>query len=174
MRQLLAITFLAALPTLALAQNGAELRLAKSVLSEAQALSFRNNREYCGYIVLDENGDMRTTKLTKGRKASCLADDFPEEWTPIASFHTHGAHVDGESFEIPSYSDAEGDEEEGVDGYVATPGGRLWYIDSQDREIGMVCGLNCLPADPRFEEYPEDRPPSAFTYEELRRYENEG
>jgi len=174
MRRVLAFCFLAVLPNLTPAQDGAELQLAKSVLAEAQVLSFRNNREYCGYIVLDENNQMRATKLTKGRKASCLADDFPEDWTPIASFHTHGAHVDGESFETPSYSDAEGDEGEGVDGYVATPGGRLWYIDSQDRQIGLICGLNCLPADPRFDERPDDSPPSAFTYEELRRYENDG
>ncbi len=174
MRTFISVACLAISATLAQAQDGAELNLVKQILAEAQENSFRNNREYCGYLVIKPNGMLSATSITKGRKNSCLADDFPEEWTPIASFHTHGAHVDNESFEIPSYSDAEGDEEEGVDGYVATPGGRLWYIDSQDREISLICGLGCLPSDPRFEEYPEDRPPDFFTYEELRNYELEG
>lgn len=172
MRSTIALLALLALPGLACAQDGAELRLVKKVLAHAQELSFKNNREYCGYIVIKEDGKLTNTPLTKGRKASCLAEDFPEEWTPIASFHTHGAHVDGESFETPSYGDAEGDEEEGVDGYVATPGGRLWYIDSQDLEISLLCDLDCLPSDPRFNEHPDDVPPDFFTYDELRDWEN--
>lgn len=159
-------------PTAIFAQDGAELRLMKRVFETAQTLSFKNNREYCGYLVLDENNRLNHTKLTKGREESCLADDFPEEWTPIASYHTHGAHVDGESFELPSYEDVEGDEEEGVDGYIATPGGRLWYSDSTERTVNLIC-VGCVPADPRFEEHPDDAPYDFYTYDELREGELE-
>jgi hypothetical protein len=44
----------------------------------------------------------------------------------------------------------EGDEEEGIDGWVATPGGRLWHIDTEDMVTYQVCGIGCLPSDPRF------------------------
>ena len=174
MRRILRVCAIAMLPLAATAQDGEELRLVKRTLGKAQEFSFKNNREYCGYVVYDENNMLRVTRMTKGRKNSCMSHDYPKDWTAIASFHTHGAHVDGESFEVPSYSDAEGDEQEGVDGYVSTPGGRLWYIDSETREISLICGLNCLPSDPRFYEYDEVRPPKFFTYEELREYELDG
>ena len=42
----------------------------------------------------------------------------------------------------------EGDEDEGIDGWVATPGGRLWYIDTTDMVTFQICGIGCLPSDP--------------------------
>ena len=44
--------------------------------------------------------------------------------------------------------DIEADEDEGVDGFVATPGGRLWYVDTKDMIVRQLCSLNCLPQDP--------------------------
>ena len=44
----------------------------------------------------------------------------------------------------------EGDEAEGIDGWVATPGGRLWYVDSSDMVTSQICGIGCLPMDPDF------------------------
>ncbi len=44
----------------------------------------------------------------------------------------------------------EGDEDEGIDGWVATPGGRLWYIDTTDMVTFQICGIGCLPSDPEF------------------------
>jgi hypothetical protein len=44
----------------------------------------------------------------------------------------------------------EGDADEGIDGYVATPGGRLWYIDTVDMVASQLCGIGCLPRDPKF------------------------
>jgi hypothetical protein len=52
--------------------------------------------------------------------------------------------------ELPSLSDVNADIKDGVDGYVATPGGRLWLIDTRAGEIRMICGLGCLPSDPNF------------------------
>jgi len=40
--------------------------------------------------------------------------------------------------------------EDGVDGYVATPGGRLWFIDGQSGRARQICGLGCLTQDPDF------------------------
>ena len=173
MKSLFAASALALWAMGAAAQDDAELALIKQVMAKAQALSFQNNREYCGYLVLDEHDNMLATDLTKGRVDSCESADFDENLYPFASFHTHGAHVDGESYELPSYTDAQGDLEEQVDGYVATPGGRLWFINSQDRTIIMICDRGCVPADPRFNEHPEDQPDDFYTFKELKALEEE-
>lgn len=156
-----------------MAQDGNELALAKETLAELQFLSFKNDIEYCGYLVFDDSGAISATTPVAGKQAECTADIPPDGFIEFASYHTHGAASDEGSFELPSYSDAEGDEEEGIDGYVATPGGRLWSIDSTERTINLICDLKCLPQDPNFIEYPEERPNDFYTYEELRKQELE-
>jgi hypothetical protein len=37
-----------------------------------------------------------------------------------------------------------GDMEEGVNGYVATPGGRFWYIDGDRGVATQICGPGAL------------------------------
>ena len=50
--------------------------------------------------------------------------------------------------EFPTTLDMESDEEEGIDGYVAVPDGRLWYIDTEAMEIYQICGVGCVLQDP--------------------------
>ncbi len=66
------------------------------------------------------------------------------------SYHTHAAFSTDYNSEMPSGVDMEGDEDEGIDGWVATPGGRFWYIDTTDMITRQICGIGCLPADPNF------------------------
>lgn len=65
--------------------------------------------------------------------------------------------------------DVEGDMSFGVNGWVATPGGRLWFIDGETGSTRQVCGRDCLPSDPNF--FAEDYGPVAkeYTFEQLRR-----
>ena len=40
--------------------------------------------------------------------------------------------------------------QEGVNGYVATPGGRLWFIEGARGIVTLVCDLGCMDQDPDF------------------------
>lgn len=148
--RLAACALLCVLPQIALAQSAEESALIRRVFAELQPISFRENVEYCGYIGLDDDGRLVASRPTRGDESSCLADDPTEISVITASYHTHGAYSPDYYNEVPSGDDMEGDEEEGIDGWVATPGGRLWYIDTEDMITFQVCGIGCLPSDPRF------------------------
>jgi hypothetical protein len=47
----------------------------------------------------------------------------------VASLHTHGAFKYVMPAECPSVVDVEACESEGINGYVSTSGGRLWFVD---------------------------------------------
>ncbi len=134
----------------AMAQSNAELRLVKALFAQIQPLSFDRNREFCGYIGYNGDGALVASKPKRGRINSCKAR-WPDELDVIASYHTHGAFSPQAPAEFPSSDDLLADEEEGVDGWVGTPGGRLWYVDSEALEVSQVCGIGCLPQDPNFE-----------------------
>jgi len=77
-----------------------------------------------------------------------VGDDIVEI---IASYHTHGAFHEEADSETPSSADLEADIDEEIDGYVATPGGRIWKNDS-DREVAiLLCGRNCTVSDPDYD-----------------------
>lgn len=141
------------LATAAPAQNAAEMAAARAVLLELQPRSFSENREYCGYIGRMPDGTYMATEVTRGRTDSCLSRGDESRFVEVtASFHTHaGFDWDADS-EVPSADDVLGDMEEGVDGYVATPGGRFWYIDGAQGVAYQICGLGCLGQDPDFVE----------------------
>jgi len=71
------------------------------------------------------------------------------------------------SSETPSGTDMEGDEEEGIDGWGSTPGGRLWYIDTTDMVTFQICGIGCMPQDPNFIEGDDGFIADQYTYDEL-------
>ncbi len=135
---------------IAVAQESDELALVKRIFAQLQPISIEKNREYCGYIGRDAQRRVAFTKARRGRKGTCLPADPDELAVVTASYHTHGAYSSDYVNELPSAEDMEGDEAEGIDGWVATPGGRLWYIDTQDMVTSQVCGLGCLPSDPDF------------------------
>jgi len=144
--------FLAVAPSGAsFAQNAAEAAAARSVLAQLQGRSFAENREYCGYIGRLPNGSYQATEVTRGRSHSCLSRGSEARFVEItASFHTHGGFDPSADSEVPSSDDVRGDMMEGVNGYVATPGGRLWYIDGRRGIARQLCGLGCMGQDPRF------------------------
>lgn len=148
MRKILAFLLVMSAP--AQAQNADEIALVKATLAELQLRSIAANREYCGYLIENWQGKLKMTRARKGRKNSC-APRPPNAWLNIiASYHTHGAFSRDSMAELPSLSDVDADIKDGVDGYVATPGGRLWFIDTRRGEIRQICGLGCLPSDPNF------------------------
>lgn len=149
----------------ALAQDAAEVAFVKAFFKQLQAVSIRENREYCGYFGFDSNGDMVATKPKRGRQDSCEAPEPPAEWDLFASYHTHGAyHIDADT-EVPSEGDMRADAEEEVDGYIATPGGRLWFIDTSGPVVRarMLCGRNCLVSDRTFQDDAFPRPRRSYT-----------
>jgi len=150
----------------AIAQSLEEIELAKAVLAPLQEISFEENREYCGYLAYDAKGALVATPPTEGDHESCGWEGDQDELTLIISYHTHAAYDPEYGSEWPSVTDIEGDEAEGVDGFVATPGGRLWYVDTTDMIVRQICGVGCLPSDPNFEPEP-DGVEISYTYQEL-------
>jgi hypothetical protein len=118
---------------------------------QLQPRSFAENREYCGYVGVLPDGTVSVTEVTRGRRDSCLSRADESRFVEIvASFHTHAGFDPEADSEVPSIEDIEGDMFEGVDGYVATPGGRLWYIDGRRGVATLICGLGCMGQDPNF------------------------
>ncbi|MGL1920297.1 MAG: DUF4329 domain-containing protein [Hyphomicrobiales bacterium] len=144
-----------------------ELEFMKEFFSSIQQRTFDANREYCGHVGLDKDGYYITTEAKKGEEDSCLADDAPEGFESFASYHTHGAFsIDADS-ERPSTTDLEADIYEEVDGYIATPGGRIWFNDSVKQISTMLCE-NCVMMDPNFDESQLDPVKKSYTVEQLK------
>jgi hypothetical protein len=160
----------AVVPVTAAAQSSQETRFVQAVLNQLQQRSFDGNREYCGFIGIDANGRYASGPVSRGDRDSC-EPRWPDNLDVIASFHTHGGYDPGAWSEVPSVNDMEADEEDGVDGWVATPGGRLWYIDTQDMVTSQICGVGCLMQDPRWQPETEVRIRQSYTYRELIRFE---
>jgi hypothetical protein len=131
-------------------QSLAELDYARATLNSIQEPSFDQNREFCGYIGVDSFGRFVATEPLRGRESTCRPRSPRGDFRVLASYHSHGAFSEDFDSEIPSYEDMTSDILEGVDGYIATPGGRMWYIDAATRDARLVCGPNCLSTDPGY------------------------
>ncbi|MEM9249032.1 MAG: DUF4329 domain-containing protein [Pseudomonadota bacterium] len=139
-----------------------EYAMVLALFERIQHRSFDLNVELCGYIVEDASGHLRITGPFVGEDSSCSAA-WPAWGDPIASWHTHGAYSPDAFNELPSDTDVDADWEEEVDGWVATPGGRLWHVDGDARTVSLVCGRDCLPSDPEYD--PETTGPIADFYD---------
>ncbi len=123
---------------------------ARQFLNSIQARSIRERRELCGYFIQLPNGQITATPPVPGTFASC------EQVAPragqgiFASYHTHGAYGAQYDNEVPSSTDLQSDFEFGIDGYVSTPGGRVWRIESDTREAIQICGRGCISVDRGF------------------------
>ena len=122
-------------------------------LETVQEQSLDAEVEYCGYFIRRNGGDLRATAATRGEQYFCIpkipAGDDAEL---VASYHTHGTFSPEADSEVPSVDDIIGDREEEIDGYIATPGGRVWFHDVETGRIEQVCGLGCIVADPNHDE----------------------
>lgn len=127
------------------AQSARELAFAKATLAELQVLSLRKNREFCGLFGFDLEGNLMATKARPGGKSSCAPYPVKNDVVIIASYHTHAFFDPRYDGEVPSVADVEGDMADGVDGYIATPGGRMWFIDGGSGASRQICGVGCLP-----------------------------
>lgn len=161
------ILALGLLPGAASAQDSFERALVKQIFVQLNPVSIRENREYCGYIGFDAAGQLTFSQPTPGDESSCLADDPVGLEVIMASYHTHGAFSLDYFNEVPSGDDVEGDEAEGIDGWMATPGGRLWYVDSGELVISQVCGIGCLPMDPDFIAGADGLIAESYSYDQL-------
>ena len=125
------------------------LALVRGLFVTLQPKSFAAGREYCGFIGRRGDGALVASPPVQGAPASC-APELPDGAEVVASYHTHGRFEIDDWGEVPSDIDLEGDIAMGVDGFIATPGGRLWHIDHRARTARQLCGIGCLPRDPRF------------------------
>jgi hypothetical protein len=128
----------------------AEIAAAKVWLSRAQHLSFATEREYCGYLGHGPDGTLSFSAMARGGRDGCTPEAPQANLTLVASLHSHGAYHPDVPAEFPTALDIESDAREGVNGYISTPGGRLWYIDVTALAAFQLCGPGCLPQDPDF------------------------
>lgn len=152
----------AALPGMARAQSAQETAFVLGLMESMNALSVRFNREVCGYILRHPNGAYSSTKVSWGGHASCASLPLQGGVDVVSSWHTHAAWGEGYDGEVPSIQDVEGDMDQGINGWVGTPGGRLWHVDGRTGTMRQVCGRDCLPVDPNF--FPEEHGPVAESY----------
>jgi len=141
---------------------------AQQELGALQSRSFAEDLELCGIIFETSNRELGVSRPNAGDEASCDIAYFDEPgMVPIASFHTHGSHSSDYDGEVPSLVDIQSDIATGMDGYVATPGGRLWHVDHETATAHMVCGEGCLAQDPNYRTCPRDDIPQSYTMNEL-------
>lgn len=141
---------------------------ARSALNDIQRRSFAEGKEFCGLILEDDTGKLGISLVFEGRESECqLPWLSPKGQYPVATFHTHGAFNTDYDSEVPSTIDMEADIGEQIDGFVATPGGRLWKVDWQDEIAVQVCGEGCLASDPRYRPEPRDDIADSYTLPEL-------
>lgn len=147
---------------------------ARTQLAGLQARSIAQDTEYCGIIFEDSNGELGASRILTGERASCDIAYFDEPgMAPVASFHTHGAFSEDYDSEVPSTIDLESDIASRMDGYVSTPGGRLWRNDWKARQSELLCGHACLPADPDYRPCTGFPPQEQYSLSTLRaRFEN--
>ncbi len=155
----------------AVPQNQAEIAFVSRLFNDIQPQSIADDREYCGLIGIDARGDYVATEPRRGRTATCLPPSpHSASFRVVASYHTHGSASLEYLTEIPSFDDMRTDIEDGTDGYIATPGGRLWYVDARARRAHQLCGLNCLIPDPDHREDPDFPVQFSYTLDDLRGY----
>lgn len=152
-------------------QTDTEVAFVSRLFNDIQPRSIMEDREYCGLIGLDAGGALIATVPRRGQVSSCLPPDPASvSFVVVASYHTHGAYSPDYFTEVPSFDDMRTDIQDGTDGYVATPGGRLWYVDARNRIARQVCGRNCLIPDPDHREDPGFTVQASYTLDDLRAF----
>lgn len=138
---------------------------AVAFLDTIQARSFAERREFCGYFVLDAAGQIRATPPVRGNLASCTQPGPAPN--AFASYHTHGVYDAAYDNEVPSPEDMIGDFAFGIDGYISTPGGRVWRADVSRQVAVQVCGLGCVLVDTGFVPRNEASIPPTMTVQQV-------
>jgi hypothetical protein len=152
--------------------SGPERAAITEILTDLQYTSFAVNAEHCGYVGLDRAGQIMVSAINRGTEASCLMPTPPPGMTLLASFHTHGTYSPYYASEFPTTDDMLTDAADGIDGYISTPGGRLWYVDTDTMTVRLLCGPGCLPQDPDYRTDADGPLRPVMTLADLRRWEN--
>ena len=147
--------------------SGEELAFVKAIFAEIQPRSIAVNREICGYLGRDRFGQLVHTDHIEGEEASCGLPDWPRKMTVLASYHTHSTYSEEFDSEMPSDLDLRSDLARGIDGYIATPGGRLWYVDTDARRVRQICAIGCLYQDPNFRAAPKGSVKASYSFAEI-------
>lgn len=148
-----------------------DIALIKNRLAPLQHLSFAARYEYCGYLGRLPDGTTAFTEMLRGGHNGCTPRMPARGLTLVASLHTHGAYDPNVPAEFPTVLDMESDRREGVNGYISTPGGRLWYIDSHAMIATQLCGPGCLPQDPDFHAGDDGEIAAQYSIRQLRALE---
>jgi len=145
-------------------------KFAMSILDGIQTISAEQQTEYCGLIAYYPDGTLYGTEPQKGTRNSCIVDlEIDAQLTVIASYHTHGGYAENADSEVPSLEDLEGDIKDGIDGYIGTPGGRVWFNSHQDKRAYLLCGIDCITSDKNFVECYGFLPANSYTIKTLRK-----
>ncbi|MEO1593199.1 MAG: DUF4329 domain-containing protein [Cyanobacteria bacterium J06632_22] len=140
-------------------------------LDTIQNDSFRDGVEYCGYFGYDRDDTLVATPAIPGHADGCAIDPEPRNFTLLATYHTHGAHSWDADAEVPSVTDLTSDIADQTYGYIATPGGRVWFNDWETKDATLLCGKNCVEADPNFQDCKAFLPGDYYTVPELKERE---
>jgi hypothetical protein len=140
---------------------------AKAFLNSLQPQSFAERREFCGYFYTASDGSLQATPPTPGDRASCGMNEPDANAGIFAVYHTHGAYDVGYDNEIPSSDDLKLNFDLGLDGYIATPGGRIWHVEVDDQTARQVCGRNCVRSDPWFVAEDESSIRQSYTLQQI-------
>ncbi len=138
-------------------------------LDTVQPISIKEGVEYCGFFGYDANGQLAATPAKRGRQDSCQPTTEPDGFTVLASYHTHGSYTMEADTEVPSTDDLLADIAEQSYGYIATPGGRVWFNDWETEESLMLFGPRSIASAPNFRECSAFRPDIQYTLSGLRR-----
>lgn len=138
-------------------------------LDELQPESIARNSEICGYFGQTQDGVLVATLPVVGGSHACELD-WPEDLIVIASYHTHSAWDPDSDSEVPSTDDMAGDMSDGIDGYIATPGGRVWRIEGPEGVARLLCGPGCVTRDRDWK--PGEQVAPVYTFEALEVREN--
>ncbi len=131
------------------AQSTEEYKFVVHLLNRLQGPSFAESREYCGFIVRLPSGKITTGQISPGTTDRC-GPIRPTTGEVLSSFHTHGGFTFVHYNEVPSVQDLRGDIASRTNGWVSTPGGRLWFNDWRRGTARQMCGVGCLQRDPTF------------------------
>lgn len=137
-------------------------------LDTVQPISIREGVEYCGLLGYDNRGQLAATPAKRGRVNSCHPGREPAGFTVLATYHTHGSYNPDADSEVPSVDDLRGDIDEQSYGYIATPGGRVWFNDWETEESIMLYGPRSVVFAPNFRECSAFQPDTQYTLSDLR------
>ncbi|MEL6596504.1 MAG: DUF4329 domain-containing protein [Pseudomonadota bacterium] len=142
---------------------------AVAFLDGLQPRSIAENREYCGFFGRDAAGRFTASAPIRGGSDFCDLDISAQEFEVVASYHTHAAFDTQTENEVPSDVDLLSDIADGVYGFIATPGGRIWLTNPASQSARQVCGIGCVSSDPEFIEGDAGFIAQSYTLSDLKR-----